>query len=443
LGLIGRLTGGRSPGALARGAGTAFILQGLGAGLAFALQVSLGNWMGPRGYGAYSFTVAWAGLVAVVAGLGLPSTVLRFVPAYISNRDWPRLRGILRVSVLLTFALTGSLALLGTGIAFLVGAGEPSWNLVLGLWLVPLLAFRTLAQEVVRGFRRIGLAYGPSFVLRPALIIAGCGAFLSLHGDLTSEAALAVTAATMVVMLALQAAWFWFRVEPDLRSAGHYYETRSWLRVALPLLLIASFTVVLSETDIVMVGAFLGAKEAGIYTAASKTAGVVGLVLLSVNAVAAPMFSSLYAEGRHEDLARLATKVAKWTFWPALAISVVLAVGANPILGLFGPEFHEARWMLIALLFGQVLSAAVGSVGYLMTMTGHQGDAARVYVFVAVSHVALNAIAIPLIGALGAAIATTTSISIWNLWLHSLVVKKLDIHPSVAPGLFSRKPRPS
>jgi O-antigen/teichoic acid export membrane protein len=94
--------------------------------------------------------------------------------------------------------------------------------------------------------------------------------------------------------------------------------------------------------------------------------------------------------------------------------------------------------MLIALLFGQVVSAAVGSVGYLMTMTGHQRDAARVYACVAVGHVGLNAIAIPLLGALGAAVATAASISIWNLWLHSLVVKRLGIHPSVAPGLFSR-----
>jgi O-antigen/teichoic acid export membrane protein len=423
LAVVGRLTGGRSLGALARGAGAAFLLQGLGAGLAFALQVSLGNWMGPRGYGAYSFTVAWAGLVAVAAGLGLPATVLRFVPAYVSHRDWPRLRGVLRVSVLLTAALTGGLALLGTGVALLAGGGSPSWNLVLGLWLVPLLAYRTLAQEIVRGFRRISLAYGPSFVLRPALIIGGCAAFLTVHDDLSSEAALAVTAAATVVMLAVQGVWF-------------------WLRVALPLLLIASFAVVLSETDIVMVGAFLGSKEAGIYTAASKTAGLVGLVLLSVNAIAAPMFSSLFAQDRHDDLARLATKVAKWIFWPTLALSVVLAVAAKPILSLFGHEFPEASWILIALLFGQVVSAAVGSVGYLMTMTGHQRDAARVYAWVAVGHVALNAIAIPLLGALGAAVATTTSISIWNLWLHSLVVKRLDIHPSVAPGLFSRRAKP-
>jgi O-antigen/teichoic acid export membrane protein len=440
LGIAGRLTGGRNLGALGRGAGVAFLLQGAGAALAFGLQVLLGGWMGPSGYGVYSFTVAWAGLVAVATGLGLPATLLRFVPAFASHEDWPRLRGILRIGVLLTAAITVGTAALGTVFALLFATGDgPSWSLILGLWLVPLLAFRTLVQEMVRGFRRIGLAYGPSMLLRPALIIAGCGVLLALDGDLTAEAALGVTGAAMLAMLVVQAVWFWRGLDAPVRAAQPSYETRAWLKVALPLLLIASFAVVLSETDIVMVGAFLGSKEAGIYTAASKTAGVVGLVLLSVNAIAAPMFSSLFAQDRHDDLAKLASTVAKWIFWPTLAISIVLALAAKPILGLFGSQFPSASWILIALLVGQVVSAAVGSVGYLMTLTGHQRDAARVYGWVAVGHVGLNALAIPLLGAIGAAIATTTSISIWNIWLHSLVVRRLDIHPSVAPRMLSRR----
>src|SRR3954452_15342628 len=64
LALSGRLrlllggAGGPGGGGLARGASVAFLLQGLGAGLAFAMQVLLGRWMGASDYGTYSFTVA-------------------------------------------------------------------------------------------------------------------------------------------------------------------------------------------------------------------------------------------------------------------------------------------------------------------------------------------------------------------------------------------------
>jgi O-antigen/teichoic acid export membrane protein len=428
--LLGGGAGGKG---LARGAGVAFLLQGCGAGLAFAMQVLLGRWMGASDYGTYSFTVAWAGLVAVAIGLGLPTTVLRFIPTFVSRAEWSHLRGILRASVAITAAAGFGTAAVATLVVVLLGAGSGgvSWVVILGFWLVPLLALRTLQQENVRAFRRIALAYGPPFVLRAGLVIAGGAIWMAAHGGLTSEGALLITAIATVLALAFQTVLFWRGLEPQVRSATPTYETRAWMKVALPLLLIASFTVVLSETDIVMVGAFLGSREAGIYAAASKTSSVIGLVLLSVNAIAAPMFSSLFAQDRHEDLAKLATRVAQWIFWPTLVVSILLAVAAGPILSLFGSEFDSANWILIVLLGGGLVSAAAGSVGYLLTLTGHQREAAWVIGWVAVLHVALNAVMIPLFGAIGAAIATTTSLSVWNTWLHTLVVRRLDIHPSV------------
>ncbi len=424
-----------------RGAGIAFILQGLGAGVAFAMQVLLGRWMGATDFGTYSYTVAWAGLVAVATGLGLPSTVLRFVPAFASHKDWPRLRGVLNLSFLITIAASAGVAAIATAVVVLLGGGDPNWVVVLGLWLAPLLALRTLQQEVVRAFHRIGLAYGPGMVLRPAFVILGAAAYVALGNDLTSEAALCITVAGIAVILAGQDLFFWHRLEPAVKKAKAVYETRAWMAVALPLLLIASFSVVLQETDIVMVGSFLGAKEAGIYTAASKTAAIVGMVLISVNAIAAPMFSSLFAQGRKEQLALLAARVANWLFWPTLLLCILLAIGAEPILSLFGEQFEQGRWILIVLLVSQLVSAAVGSVGYLMTQTGHQREAAWVYGWVAVGHVGLNLIAIPLFGAIGAAIATSTSLSVWNVWLHALVVRRLGIHPSVF-AQFRRRPQP-
>jgi O-antigen/teichoic acid export membrane protein len=430
--------GGTEHKGLGRGAIVAFLLQGFGAAIAFALQVLLGGWLGAKGYGSYSFTLAWAGLLAVAIGLGLPSTVLRFVPAFVSHEDWPRLRGILRTSFLITAAVTIGAAALASAAVLLAFGGHPAWETIAGIWLVPLLAFRTLLQEMVRGFRRIALAYGPSMVLRPALVIAGAAIYLASGHDLTSVAALSITVAAMVLMLATQGALFWRGLGQAVKMAIPQYETRAWMKVALPLLLIASFAVVLSETDIVMVGLFLGPKQAGIYTAAAKTAGVVGLILLSVNAIAAPMFSSSFAQGRLDELATLASRVAKWIFWPTLAASILLALAAKPILGLFGSQFSSANWILTVLLVGQLVSAAVGSVGYLMTLTGHQRDAAWAYGWVAVIHVGLNAIAIPTLGAIGAAVATTLSVSIWNIWLHALVVRRLHIHPSIAPRLLYR-----
>jgi O-antigen/teichoic acid export membrane protein len=431
LGRLGSVPGGEHKG-LARGAVVAFILQGLGAGLAFAMQVLLGRWMGVDEFGTYSFTVAWAAIIAVLAGVGLPITVLRFIPAFFSEGDNGRIRGILTASVLITTAVSFGVALAGSVAVLLIDGGSPDWVVIAGLWIAAGLTLRTLFQEIVRGFRQLALAYAPGMVLRPLFIILGGAAFVAFGGgDLDSVTALAVTVAATALALLLQGGRFWTKIPSVVRRAAPIYETRTWMLVALPLLLVIGFELVLSETDIVMVGAFLGAKSAGVYTAASKTSALVTMIVVSVNAIAAPMFASLWARGRVEELAALAHRVAVWVFWPSLFASIFLAVGAKPILGLFGAEFSDASWVLIVLLVGHMISAATGSVGYLMTLTGHQREAAHVYGGVAIIHLVVSVIAIPLLGTIGAALAVSFSNAVWNLWLHRLVVRRLGIHPSI------------
>jgi O-antigen/teichoic acid export membrane protein len=430
LGRLGSGAGGEHKG-LARGAVVAFILQGLGAGLTFAMQVLLGRWMGVDEFGTYSFTLAWAAIVAVLVGVGLPITVLRFIPAFFSQGDYGRIRGILNASVLITGAVSFGVALVGSVVVVLIGDGSPDWVVIAGLWIAAGLTLRTLFQEIVRGFRQLALAYAPGMVLRPLFIIVGGAAFVVFGGELDSIAALEVTVAAIAISLLLQGGRFWWKLPSAVRRATSTYETRTWMLVALPLLLVIGFELVLSETDIVMVGAFLGAKSAGTYTAASKTSALVTMIVVSVNAIAAPMYSSLWARGRLDELAALAHRVAVWVFWPSLLVSIFLAVAAKPILGLFGAEFSDASWVLIVLLVGHLISAATGSVGYLMTLTGHQREAAHVYGGVAVLHLAVSMAAIPLLGTIGAALAVSFSNAVWNLWLHRLVVRRLGIHPSI------------
>jgi len=432
-------------GVLARGAGIAFLVQVSGAGLAYLLQLLFARWMGARDFGEYTFTIGWSMIAAVLAGLGLATAVLRFVPAYESHGDRERLLGLLRMSMLATGLVSVGLAALGSALLIYLHARDVSsgWNVLLGLWLVPLISILTLQQEAARAFRRIGLAYAPALVLRPLLAVLGAGLLIGLGMTLHSIGALAVTMAATLLAVVVQAVLFWQQLEPQLRNAKPKYEMRRWLRTALPLLLVSSFVVILLQTDVVMVGAIEGPRAAGLYGAAAKTASLVGLVLIAVSAIGAPIFSALFAQRRHEDLQRLVSALAHWVFWPSLAISLFLALFAKPVLGLFGAEFTAASTVLTILLVGQVINAGAGAVGWLMLVTGHQDQAAWAYGWVAALHVVLLAVLTPLLGTNGAAIATTTSYLLWNVWLYSLVVRLLDLHPSILHGFGRGRSRPA
>ena len=112
-----------------------------------------------------------------------------------------------------------------------------------------------------------------------------------------------------------------------------------------------------------------------------------------------------------------------------------LIIFARPILGIFGAEFVAARWGLTILVLGQLINVGVGSVGYLMIMTGHQNQSTYIFGFSALANVILNALLIPRFGTIGAAIATATTMALWNISLHFLVVKHLHVYPSIVANL--------
>jgi O-antigen/teichoic acid export membrane protein len=435
--LVQRFLGPGPRALLARGASASFLLQSAGALLGFALQVALARWMSVRDYGSYAYVFAWASLLAVPISLGVPGVVLRFVAAYEAQGDPGRLRGVVRTGTLTVVCAGLAFGALGTAVvAALWAAGtlERSGPALVGVWLAPALAVALVQQEMSRGLRRILLAFTPLYVLRPLLTIAGAWTVLELTDAVSGTEALAVTLAVVVVLAAGQG----IRIARLLRAAaGHVaptVEPAVWARVALPLLLAALFSTALRQTDVLMVGTILGPDDTAFYNAAAKTAALVGFVLVATNAMAAPLFAGLYASGDRASLQRLATTVARWSFWPSVAIASGLAALSGPLLRVFGPDFSAARWPLVILVAGQLVNAATGSVGYLLVLTGHQKDAARVYGVFALVNVALVPLGIVLLGTAGAALATALATVGWNLWMHRLVVRRIGIEASIVTG---------
>jgi O-antigen/teichoic acid export membrane protein len=430
-----------SSGILARGVGIGFALLAGGAGVAFVMQLCLARWLGATAYGTYTYVIAWSGLLAIAAGIGFPTLVLRLLPNYSLREDWGRVRGMLATSLAGTVLIGALIALLGITLVLSFGwqseASVP--DSVMGFVMVPLLALVALRQEMFRSFRRLGLAYAPSLLLRPSLVILGAAGVLAFGHRLNSGIALALTVTATVCVIGLQA-WRFRRVlGPIVLSARPVYERHTWIKAALPLLLVSGFIVILQQADIVMVGAILGDRAAGLYGAAAKTASLVGLILIAVNAIGAPMLSALFAQDRHNDLQQLASAIAAWAFWPSCLLSIILATCAPLVLSAFGSAFASAGWQLRVLLVGQIVNAAAGSVGWLMLLSGRQDVAARVYGWVALIHIMLLAVLTPVFGTVGAAAATALTMSLWNVWLHASVVRELDIHPSIIFSLRSRR----
>ncbi|MGF1478626.1 MAG: lipopolysaccharide biosynthesis protein [Cyanophyceae cyanobacterium] len=419
---------------LVRGAGAALTIQVISAGAIYSLQVLLARWMGTAEYGIYDYATAVGVFLAFIAGLGLPSAVLRFIPQYAAHQDWAHLRGIMWGSWQQTVIVSILTSSGGTAILLMMNAAQSLEDytvpLIVGIWTLPTVALANLQKEIVRACGQIAIAYAPSLIIHPLLLMSI--AFLwQRRQQLTGTATLTLSLLAALLALAMQLVLFQQNLDTRIRTVRPAYAIVEWWQVALPLMFLDGSHMVLSQTDTLMIGALLNAEQVGIYSAALKTSLWVPFILSAVNAIAAPMFASLSAQGDRRSLQQLVSTVARWMFYPALAIALALIGFAEPVLQLFGPEFTAARGALIILILGQLVNVGAGSVGYLMMMTGHHTQSALVMGASAGVNVILNLIGIHLFGIVGAALATALSMALWNVWLHALVVQRLGVRPSI------------
>ena len=265
--------------------------------------------------------------------------------------------------------------------------------------------------------------------MRPVLLIGFViGAYLLLGPDF--NAAWAVGASVLATGISfLVGAWLLRRaLSRDITAAAPEYQMGTWLRSALPFLLIGGVLIINARTDIIMLG-FLGTQtEVGIYRIVAQGAALIAFVLAAVNAALSPVIARLYAQGERERLESTIRRTTRLIFLCSLPLALGLIIFGEPFLRIFGPDFTAGHAALAILSVGFLVDAAAGSVGQMLNMTGHEGDSAKAIGTSAVLNVALNLLLIPRLGMVGAAAATATSMAVYNTLLAAFVYKRFGFY---------------
>ena len=180
--------------------------------------------------------------------------------------------------------------------------------------------------------------------------------------------------------------------------------------------------------DLIILGWFVSASEIGIYSVVVQTALVVAFGLKTANMVVAPYFARLYAQGDIIALQSLVTLSARVILVITIPVVLIIAFAGELILGLaFGSDYKAGATSLAILAVGQLVNAMMGSVGFLLNMTGHERDLAIGVGIAALCNIVLNLMLVPNFGLEGAASATACSMILWNFWLWRTVQRKLGI----------------
>jgi O-antigen/teichoic acid export membrane protein len=403
-----------------------------GATLAFNFLVVLllSRLLGPEGYGAYAFAIAWALLLAVPAMLGLSQLVVREIAIYRVRADWSRVRGLLRwanravlaASLVISLTAAAAFAVLDWPAS---GLFEPT---LVGLALIPLVTLVAIRQSAMQGFGAVVLARVPEALAVPTLMIAFV---LVLEAGLADGISAGTAAGSQVLAAACAALLGMYllrrTVPREVPGAQPRYETRVWIVGALPILVASGIQAVNVQTGTILTGSIAGAEEAGIYSVSTRIAVLLSFLLLAAVPSLMPAIAELNEKAESDALQRLLKRASQLLFFGSLPLVIGAIVFAGPLLELFGGDFGTGVDALRILCIGQLVQIGTGLAGTVLIMIGEAGQATAAVAAGTVVNLLLSAALIPAFGVEGAAVGTAASVAFTNSLMAYLLWRRRRI----------------
>ncbi len=422
----------------------AFSIRIFNAVIAFVSQVLLARWMGSFEYGI--FVLVWVTMIIVgnISCLGFHTSVIRFIPEYFERGKLAELRGILLTSRLFALAASTATAAIGMLGLWLFAPLLESYYVVpfyLGIICLPMIALSDVLQGISRANSWTLSALSPTYITRPILILVFMGgALIAGYEPCAENAIIAAILATYLTTIA-QLIEVTTRLDHRLPAGPRRIVFGQWFAVSLPIFLVESFFFLLTNADVLMVGAFMQPDDVAVYFATVKTLALVHFVYFAVKAGVAQRYAQ-FTHSDPEKLAAFARETVSWTFWPSLLMAAVVLALGKPMLMLFGPEFVSGYPLLFLLVAGVVARAAVGPAESLLTMSGNQNVCAAVYALTLIINVGLSILLIPAFGLWGAAVATALSMIFeaaalsFTVWRKLGIVMAIFVPAAPAKGVF-------
>ncbi|AWN36551.1 lipopolysaccharide biosynthesis protein [Methylobacterium radiodurans] len=431
-GLIPRLRDlGARPGL--RDLALALVLKVGGSGLAFAMLTLAARAMGLHEFGVFAYWFSALSFAAVAVLLGQEAAIMI---------DWQRAldaggpaaaRAGLRRSarVVLLSGLVGGAVTACAG--HLAGAG----------WLFSALAgtFSVLLAALVYGThvaRTIaGIARGDGQFELTWRLFPTAGAALALLASVPfhAETFFAWAVGGILVALGIQAAG----IGAALRGASAGMAPVKAALDPLPVWAARSARLWLGGVldaanqyvDVFLIGLLLSPVEAGLYYAAARLAALFAIVSAGLH-----VFSSREIARHAADPAGPGMRAALRLVGGATALAVgggvlVIFVGGQWLLDLFGQAFHAAYPPLVILTVGVAAIALGGPVPAVMRLTGHEAAYARIAGYFVLARCACVAAAALAGGLIGATLASALCSLACAVTLNAVCRRRVGIDPSV------------
>jgi len=406
--------------------GAAFMTAGLFASklLGYFFQIFLARILSPGELGLFLIATAVLGLFVMASNFGIAESLSRFIAFYSAKKDFAKVKGSIgsafRVHGVTAIALAAVLFFSSDFLAQMVFA-KPELGLLFKIFAIvlPVSVFSGDFFMAMEGFKKIKY----KVLIRRFLQLVVKFGVLVFFWVMGLSLMAAVLAFVLSEITAFLFAIFFFkkRVFPkELEKIKSVLVNREMLGFAWPLLLMGVFANILITIDVIMLGFFAPAYDAGQYGIAHTTGQLELMPLEIIVALAVPIATGFIALNKIDELKKIYSIISRWIFSLAFPLGLLLVLFAVPIqVFLFGNAYAESAVAMNILIAGYFLFCFFGPAQQTLLASGKTKLNFINSITAGIITIILNAVLIPYFllqnaATVGAAISTAIAYATWG-----------------------------
>lgn len=306
-------------------------------------------------------------------------------------------------------------------------------NVVLFLLLLTLTCFNNVFLQLLRGIGKSKSFAFNGVLITFSMAAANVVALAIFHFGVKGYLASMVLAQTVGAIHIVVSCRLWRLVS---FKALDRRLTKRMLVYCIPLIPNSLMWWIMSASDRYVILFFLGAGANGIYNVAQKIPSIVNIVY---NIFMQAWQISAIEERNSDDNAKFQSTVFRYIFVVLVLASSLIAASSYPVYTLLMSSSYEGSWQPVALLsLANLFSCIAAFFGTTYVVTKQSKKAFSTTLIGAAVNIALTLVLVPLLGIMGAAVATAASYTLIAVVRYrdtrkivKLVFDKAEIVPSL------------
>lgn len=375
-------------------------------------------------YGALGYALSVVTMFQTFSMLQLQEVVVRFVPIYHEQEDYPRLVGTLVLTVCAVMFTSGLLIVLFFAWPqlmrhFMSHESLPIRMLSIMIFLVPVQAADAVFMALFASFASPRAIFFRRHVLAPSLILIAVGALI-LSRSSVSFLAYGYVIANIIGVVANCAMLFGLLYKRGLlqhfRLSKMIIPGKDIFGYSFPVLTSSLVSMTIGSVGVFLLGYFHNASEVAKFRAVLPAAQLNNTVFMSFTMLYTPLAARLFAKSDYAAINRLYWRTAVWMAVLTFPIFAATFCIAQPLVGLvFGHRYLSSGPILALLSLGYYFNVALGFNGLTIKVLGKLRYTVVINIIAAVANIVINLLLIPRYGAMGAAIGTAATMFLHNL----------------------------